>query len=231
MSDPYSVWPTPLPARPRVLILAADLLARAGLAAILGQEPDLLVTGQAPLDGNLAPALAAFGPDVILCDLSNTGDESLDLLTDLGNEEAGSDQLAQPLLPRLPIVGLLADPSQATPAMHAALRGLLLRSAPPATLAAALRAAAAGLAVHDPRLVAPIAAVPTVDILDEPLTPREQEVLHLIAQGMPNKTIARTLQISEHTVKFHVNAILAKLGAQSRTEAVVRASRAGLVLL
>jgi len=63
------------------------------------------------------------------------------------------------------------------------------------------------------------------------LTPRESEVLHLIAEGLPNKQIAQKLSISEHTVKFHVNAILTKLGAQSRTEAVVRATRAGLIAL
>jgi DNA-binding NarL/FixJ family response regulator len=65
----------------------------------------------------------------------------------------------------------------------------------------------------------------------EVLTPREQEVLQLLAEGLPNKTIADRLYISEHTVKFHVNAILSKLGAQSRTEAVVRATRLGLLLL
>jgi DNA-binding NarL/FixJ family response regulator len=65
----------------------------------------------------------------------------------------------------------------------------------------------------------------------EALTPREQEVIQLLAEGLPNKTIADRLHISEHTVKFHVNAILSKLGAQSRTEAVVRATRLGLLLL
>jgi DNA-binding NarL/FixJ family response regulator len=67
--------------------------------------------------------------------------------------------------------------------------------------------------------------------LIEDLTGREREVLGLMAEGMSNKTIALRLEISEHTVKFHVNAILRKLGAQSRTEAVVRATRLGLILL
>jgi DNA-binding NarL/FixJ family response regulator len=65
----------------------------------------------------------------------------------------------------------------------------------------------------------------------EALTPRELEVLQLLAEGLPNKTIARQLSISEHTVKFHLNAIMSKLGAQSRTEAVVRATRLGLIIL
>jgi DNA-binding NarL/FixJ family response regulator len=65
----------------------------------------------------------------------------------------------------------------------------------------------------------------------EDLTPRELEVLGLLAEGLPNKAIGLRLGISEHTVKFHVNAVLGKLGAQSRTEAVVRATRLGLILL
>ncbi|HZY06001.1 MAG TPA: response regulator transcription factor, partial [Anaeromyxobacteraceae bacterium] len=67
--------------------------------------------------------------------------------------------------------------------------------------------------------------------LDEPLTPRELEVLGLLAEGLPNKAIAARLGISEHTAKFHVNAILGKVGAESRSEAIVRAARLGLVVL
>jgi DNA-binding NarL/FixJ family response regulator len=66
---------------------------------------------------------------------------------------------------------------------------------------------------------------------DEPLTPREMEVLQRLAEGLTNKAIAQELGISEHTIKFHVNAIMGKLHAQSRTEAVVRATRLGLILL
>jgi DNA-binding NarL/FixJ family response regulator len=65
----------------------------------------------------------------------------------------------------------------------------------------------------------------------EELTAREMEVLQLLAEGLPNKSIAQRLDISEHTVKFHVNSILRKLEAQSRTEAVVQATRLGLILL
>ena len=63
------------------------------------------------------------------------------------------------------------------------------------------------------------------------LTPREREVLQLLAEGLANKAIAQRLAISEHTVKFHVNAIMSKLGAQSRTAAVVQATRLGLIML
>lgn len=67
--------------------------------------------------------------------------------------------------------------------------------------------------------------------LAEGLTPREMEVLRLVADGLPNKEIARRLGVSEHTVKFHLNALMGKLGAQSRTEAVVTATRQGLIML
>jgi two-component system, NarL family, nitrate/nitrite response regulator NarL len=80
------------------------------------------------------------------------------------------------------------------------------------------------------RMLLPAAYSPEPAIAVE-LTAREQEVLQLLAEGLPNKAIARRLEISEHTVKFHVNAILGKLNAQSRTEAVVRAGRLGLILL
>ena len=69
------------------------------------------------------------------------------------------------------------------------------------------------------------------DTLVETLTPREIEVLQLLAEGMTNRAIAQRLEISEHTVKFHVNALMGKLHAQSRTDAVVRATRLGLLLL
>ena len=98
---------------------------------------------------------------------------------------------------------------------------------------AAMVAVAQGLLVLDPRL--PVLEPPARDqsqphVMGE-LTPREQEVLRLVAEGLPNKSIADHLGISLHTVKFHVNAIMSKLGAQSRTEAVTRATRLGLLPL
>jgi DNA-binding NarL/FixJ family response regulator len=103
-------------------------------------------------------------------------------------------------------------------------------------LAAALTAVASGMVViytgiADAWLPRALQAAPSLNGEVEALTPREAEVLNLIAEGLPNKTIAIRLNISEHTVKFHVNAILTKLGAQSRTEAVVRATRLGLIAL
>jgi DNA-binding NarL/FixJ family response regulator len=96
-----------------------------------------------------------------------------------------------------------------------------------------MMAAAQDLVVLDPSLPAPVLSTrdPSSPMLVEELTPRELEVLDLLAEGLSNKAIAHRLGISDHTVKFHVNAVMGKLGAQSRTEAVVRATRLGLILL
>ena len=111
-------------------------------------------------------------------------------------------------------------------------RAYLTREAGAEELAAAVRAVSQGLAVFSPALLAgrsPSEATqaPSPDVLTE----REREVLPLLADGLPNKAIALRLGISEHTVKFHVGAILSKLGASSRTEAVVLAARRGLLPL
>jgi DNA-binding NarL/FixJ family response regulator len=94
-------------------------------------------------------------------------------------------------------------------------------------------AAAQGLVVIDPQTA--VSLLPSAEhSLAQPLgelTPREVEVLQLLSEGLPNKAIASQLGISEHTVKFHVNAIMGKLGAQSRTDAVIRATRSGLIIL
>ena len=119
--------------------------------------------------------------------------------------------------------------------LEAVAFGLLLRDIEPEALLATVQAVARGLVVLDPELAAellpeadePGAVAPPA----EALTPRELEVLQLLAEGLANKAIARRLDISDHTVKFHVNAIMGKLNAQSRTEAVVRATRLGLIIL
>jgi DNA-binding NarL/FixJ family response regulator len=132
-----------------------------------------------------------------------------------------------------PIVGLLYDGAQALEAQAIGLKGLVQRDISAAALSAALVAVVNGMVVQDAsfdaasqdgdrRLPLPPA---------EPLTPREMEVLRLLARGLPNKAIAHQLDVTDHTVKFHVNSILAKLNVQSRTEAVVNATRLGLILL
>jgi DNA-binding NarL/FixJ family response regulator len=157
--------------------------------------------------------------------------------------ERGDD--AAPALPLgarsgLPALVLLADDPESVEAAEAlryGSRAVLPRDAQPEEITAAIEAVAAGLVVLHPDVAGALAPhltpigrpVPASD--GEALTPREIEVLSMLAEGAGNKIIARRLGISEHTVKFHVGSILGKLGASSRTEAVTLGVRQGLILL
>jgi DNA-binding NarL/FixJ family response regulator len=205
----------------RLLIIAADPLVRTGLAALLHNQPDVEIVGQSGPEADSLDALDIFQPDIALVDL---GWEPVPML----------DTLRQLVDAGLPVVALLPDAEAAPAVLATEVQGLLLRDAPPAQLLAALQAARQTLVTIDPRLIEalrPQQPPPATAALIEALTPRESEVLHLLAQGLPNKTIAQRLNISDHTVKFHVTAIMTKLEAQSRTEAVIRATQLGLVML
>jgi DNA-binding NarL/FixJ family response regulator len=115
--------------------------------------------------------------------------------------------------------------------VRAGALGVLLRNADGERLLAALRAVASGVAVLEPALLAAFVNARAAPADALALTPRETEVLALVAEGLSNKLIADRLKISEHTAKFHLNAILNKLGAETRTEAVVLAARRGLLML
>jgi len=103
----------------------------------------------------------------------------------------------------------------------------LNRSATPEALASLSH----GLQVTDPSLVRDSGAAAPETGVPSPLTSRENDVLRLLAEGLPNKSVASRLEVSEHTVKFHVNSIMGKLNAQSRTEAVALATRLGFLPL
>jgi len=212
----------------RVLLVASDPLARAGLAALLQSEDGLTVIGQVSPDET---ALEAFTHDVALLDLGWELGDALAPLVDGALLEFD-----------LPLVVLLPDDEHAPQiigALHSAERsaayGLLTRQASSEMIVAALAACVAGLVTLEPTLTTDLGDLQTspdqLDEMVEPLTPREREVLDLLAEGLPNKSIASQLVISEYTVKFHVNSILTKLSAGSRTEAVVRAARLGLITL
>ena len=203
----------------RVLLIGGDPLARGGIAAVLGGE-GVAVVAEVGLEDDWEGRLEDDRPDVILLDLGLDPRAALEVLAEIDSTP-------------VPIVALLADSDATGEARAAGARGLIARDAEPAILATALRGAARGLVVLDPSFADSWLAATALDpeSLVEPLTARELEVLQLLAQGLTNKTIAARLGISDHTAKFHVNAILGKLGAGSRTEAVVRAARLGLVVL
>ena len=211
---------TSAPDELRVLVVAGDPLARVGLAALLGDQPGWAIAGQIAGDSDISDALDTYRPDAVVWDLGWDTAPALDLLADLEEDRA-------------PVVVLLPDQTHAAEARAAGARGLLLRDVEVASLVAALAAVVHGLTVQDQSMSSQglpgrerELPAPATD-----LTPRELEVLQHLAEGLPNKAIAGRLNISEHTVKFHVNSIMGKLGAQSRTEAVTLATRLGLILL
>ncbi len=208
--------PPPLPLR--VLVLGDDGLACAGLSAYFQEDPGWVVAGVERPDDLLVENVAHAAPDLVVWDL--------------GWSEEALDRLGE-VLPGLPrTMVLIASPGDAEDAWAAGAQAVLLRQSPPARLLAAARAAAAGLWTSDLELKRPQIGRPADSGQPtDPLTPREMEVLQLMADGLPNKSISARLGVSESTAKFHVNAILRKLEAQSRTEAVVRAGRIGLIPL
>lgn len=214
----------------RVVIMAEDPLARAGLATLLDEQPGWQVSGRLAGDAALTEDLDLYQPDVLLWDAGWELDEAdIDLLCGELLDLTEAD-------PALPVVVLLPDPEGASAVWHAGARALLTRDVPADRLTAALTSALTGLISLDPALTTGLFTIPAStpdedgDHYDD-LTPRELEVLNLIAEGQSNRAIAYSLNISAHTVKFHVNSILTKLNAGSRTEAVVRATRLGLILL
>jgi two-component system nitrate/nitrite response regulator NarL len=196
----------------RIVIAGSDPLARAGLTSIAATFDDIAVLDEIDTE-QISAKLQLLSPDVLLYD---------------GGGSA-APQLAQFGTPSLLLV---ANTSHANDAIAAGARGVLARTASPRRLHAALRAVGEGLIVLDetPRAT-PIASRHDHDDLTEPLTAREQQVIELLASGLTNKEIAQRLGITEHTIKFHVNAILGKLGAETRTEAVVHAAKLGIVIL
>lgn len=201
----------------RVLVVG-ERLERTGLASLLAGQAGYVVVGQIGGDAALPSALELYRPDIVLWDM---GWEAAPLTERVADLRAGGAQ----------IVALVHDATSAAQLWASGASGLLLRDAETDVIVAALGAVAQGLHVVGPTLLGALgsATLPVAPSGNVALTAREHDVLRLLAQGLPNKEIARRLAISEHTVKFHINAVLGKLGAQSRTEAVVLAMRMGLV--
>lgn len=202
-----------------LLICAEDPLARAGLAAILGSLEDVTVIAQESasiLSGEEEiPELDAA--EAVIWDAGWNGVADGTDLAALG----------------LPVIALIDDVDQAVDVWRTGVRGLLWRNTAEGDILMAVAACRAGFIVVAPGLVDVLRQPITAAGEDggEELTPRETEVLKLVAEGLTNRAIGHALSISEHTVKFHLNAILSKMNAQSRTDAVVRATRQGLISL
>ncbi len=203
----------------RILIISDDPLARAGLATLLANQSALTIAAQIASGAEIAQTVDVYAPDAILWDC--------------GWDAASTREKISALDVRAPILALVQDDESAREVWGENVRGVLRRDASAEQVAAGLQAIANGLTALDPSFIPILSRARSTDSAEpiEQLTPREVQVLQLLARGLANKAIAQELHISEHTVKFHVNSILAKLGAASRTDAVVRATRLGLITL
>jgi DNA-binding NarL/FixJ family response regulator len=211
----------------RLLVVAESPVVRAGLRALLAAEPGFVVAA-----ATSAIDQAAGDADVVVW-VAPPG-----VLSTPVRDEDAPDEAAAPE-PALVVLADRVDASFARRALAAGARAVLPLDAGEATVIAAVHAAAAGLVTLPGELAsalvgsAPVeaAALAAPSLPGVALTPREREVLALLAQGLANKQIAPRLGITEHTVKAHVAAIYEKVGAGNRAEATVAAARLGLLLL
>jgi NarL family two-component system response regulator YdfI len=212
----------------RVLIAANAQLVRAGLEALLKESTGSEVVGGIP-SAQLARQIIELRPDVVVLEWERH-DEGFSP-SSIAFGAFGDEQ-------RRPEIVLLTDESHAlwvAEALRAGVRAVLPRDATAEELEAAITAAAAGLVTMHPETANSLLnSAPTpahAPSAVQSLTPREVEVLRMLAEGLGNKEIAWQLGISEHTVKFHVGSIFTKLDATSRTEAVMIGVRLGLIIL
>ena len=209
----------------RIRLLVADdhPMLREGLVAVLGTQPDFEVVGEAADGEDVVRLAGEVRPDVILLDLEMPNVDGVEALRRL--REAGST--AQTV-----VFTAYDTDERVLGALRAGARGYLLKGASRADIFSAIRAVNAGGSLLGPnvtnRLLGRLGEDPESA---NPLTPREVDVLALLARGLKNAEIAESLFISERTVKFHVGSILAKLGASNRTEAVTVAAQRNLVQL
>ncbi len=203
-----------------VLIADDHSVVCEGLRMFLGRDPELSVVGEASNGVEAVELSRQLRPDVVLMDLLMPVMDGIAATLVIRNE-----------LPETEVIALTSvlESAAVVGAMKAGAIGYLLKDTQAPELRRAIKAAAAGQVQLSPQASAYLMRELRTPETTETLTEREMEVLHLLVQGHSNKEIARDLQITEDTVKVHVKHILAKLGAQSRTQAVLCAIRLGLV--
>jgi DNA-binding NarL/FixJ family response regulator len=193
-------------------------LLRQGIGALVGAQPDMELVAQAATGQEGLREFRAHEPDVTLLDLR---------LPDMGGVEVLRAIRAEFPEARVVVLTTFEGDIEMQRALEAGARGYLLKTMPPGELVDAIRQVHAGRK----RIPAAVAAELAEHLADEPLTPREVEVLRQIAGGNRNRDIGERLFISEETVKVHVKHVMEKLGASDRTEAVAIAIRRGIIHL
>jgi DNA-binding NarL/FixJ family response regulator len=224
----------PVPETIRVIIVDDQAMVRAGFAALLAAQSDIDVVGEAP-DGRQGVEVARTAhPDVVLMDVRMPELDGLSAAREILNPPPGVTHR-----PKVLMLTTFDVDDYVYEALRAGASGFLLKDAPPADLIAAVRIVAAGEALLAPsvtrRLIADFAASRPAPRSDRValrlngLTPRETEVLELIARGLSNQEIAGKLVLAEQTVKTHIGRVLAKLDLRDRAQAVIFAYESGLV--
>ena len=208
----------------RLLLVDDQILVREGLRSLLEAKPDLEVLGEAENGQHAVEQAIALQPDVVLMDVR------MPIMDGVAATRSLHTQAPQI---KVLILTTFGDEEYVTQAMRYGAKGYLLKDTPSEELAEAIRAVQKGYTHFGPGLFEKMIAAPVVEVVEttseapehEELTPREQEVLRLIAAGKSNREIAEALYISERTVKNHVNSILRRLNLRDRTQAAIWATQ------
>ena len=200
----------------RVVLADDHAVVRQGLRTFLDLQDDIEVVAEAADGQTAVGATLRTDPDVVLLDLVMPGLDGVGVLARLRERDARA---------RVIVLTSFGDDDKLFSALRAGAAGYLLKDVQPQDLVEAIRTVHGGGALLHPQVAARLLE----ELTEDPLTPREREVLVLIGRGMPNKLIARELSLSEKTVKAHVSSILAKLGVTDRTQAALYAVREGIV--
>jgi len=207
----------------RVVVADDQTVVRDGLVTLLRLLPGIDVVAAAADGQEAVELVAAHKPDVLLVDLRMPRCDGVEATRRVRAEYPGTEVV---------VLTTYSDDDSVLAALRAGARGFLTKDADAESIGRALHAAAAGQSIVDGevqrRLVEASSAVPTPDPTADGLTPRETEVLRLIAAGLSNGEIARRLVVSEATVKTHINHLFAKAGLRDRAQAVAYAYRLGL---
>lgn len=209
----------------RVVVVASSPVVRAGLAAVVGSaNSQMTVLGSAADLDSFTREIGELQPDVVLLDLGSNPQPFIWEKLLLIQEEQDSVEFLM-IVKEPETIDLEA-------AIRSGIRGILLGESTESEIIAGLIAIASGLVVLHPDFLDLLSIrekVATTPVIT--LTPREIDVLEMLGSGLGNKAIAKQLQISEHTVKFHISSIFQKLAVSTRTEAVTVGVRLGLIML
>ncbi len=216
----------------RVVLADDQPMVRAGIAMLLSAQPDIEVTAEVSDGAEAVAAAEALHPDIIVMDLRMPGLDGIE-----ATRAITADNTERPdHLVKVLALTTFDDDDMVYGALRAGAQGFLLKHAAPADLVSAIRRVAAGDAWIDPmvagKVISALSRYPqsgSSNTTIEQLTPREREVLALIAEGLSNTEISHRLVLSEATVKTHVSRILMRTGCRDRAQAVVLAFRSGLV--